>query len=305
MSNALASFILKGRNQSVLAVAVFAILSFMMPLMAYFSAAALALIILKHGDREGSVVIAAAVLALSALGWFILGSPYAGISFLIAIWLPIWLLTTVHRRYARLDFTLVIASIVGIVLLCAIYILVGEPSQYWQLLFEEIVPSLAEQTHRQQTEINELKQALELMAPYLTGMFISMTLVGLICSLMIARWWQAGLFNPGGFKTEFYRFSIHRNLTLVVVVAIILSYTTGDVYSSFFRDAAVIACIPFFFQGLSVAHNISVLTTHQLGSVWLIIFYLMMLLTLPQGLILTAMLGVADSWAHMRKRINR
>ncbi len=305
MSNALASFILKGRNQGVLAVTVFAILSFMMPLMVYFSAAALALIILKSGDREGGVVIAAATLALGALGWIVLSSPYAGISFLIAVWLPIWLLTTVHRRYSRLDFTLLIASIVGIVLLCAIYILVGEPSQYWRLLFEEIVPTLAEQTNRQQVEINELKQALELMAPYLTGMLISMTLIGLICSLMIARWWQAGLFNPGGFKTEFYRFSMHRNLTLVVVCAVVLSYATGDVYGPFFRDAAVIASIPFFFQGLSVAHNISILTTNQLGSVWLIIFYTMLLLTLPQGLILVAVLGVADSWAHMRERINR
>lgn len=304
MSNALASFIIKGRNQSVLAVTVFAILSFMMPLTAYFSAAALALVILANGNREGVVVVATATLALSALGWFVLGSPYAGISFLVAIWLPIWLLTIVHRQYARLDFTLLLASLIGLLLLCAIYVAIGEPSQYWRLLFDEIVPSIAEQTHRQQTEINELKQALELMAPYLTGMLIGMTLIGLICSLMIARWWQAGLFNPGGFKKEFYQFEVHRNLTLVVVSALVLSYTTGDVYGSFFRDAAVIASIPFFFQGLSVAHNISILTTQQLGSVWLIIFYMMLLLTLPQSLILTALLGVADSWAKMRQRIN-
>jgi len=39
-----------------------------------------------------------------------------------------------------------------------------------------------------------------------------------ICLLMLARWWQAVLYNPGGFQQEFHQFKLQPAIAMMLMV---------------------------------------------------------------------------------------
>ena len=42
-----------------------------------------------------------------------------------------------------------------------------------------------------------------------------------VCGLFLSRWWQALLFNPGGFQEEFHGFRLDRTIALILIVFVI------------------------------------------------------------------------------------
>ncbi|MEZ5581549.1 MAG: hypothetical protein R3F37_01040 [Candidatus Competibacteraceae bacterium] len=49
-----------------------------------------------------------------------------------------------------------------------------------------------------------LQQLLDYLAPMVVGLIFANGLASLLCGLLLGRWWQALLFNPGGFSREFH-----------------------------------------------------------------------------------------------------
>ena len=58
----------------------------------------------------------------------------------------------------------------------------------------------------------QLEQAYEVISPMLSAIFASGFVASLILTLLLARWWQSALFNPGGFRKEFYALRLPRIL---------------------------------------------------------------------------------------------
>ena len=113
-------------------------------------------------------------------------------------------------------------------------------------------------------------------------------------ALFLARSWQAGLFNPGGFQKEFHALSLGRNAALVCVLVIVLSVVQNGQLAG---AVAFVVIFAFFIQGLAVSH--SLVKQRGMHRFWLYGIYV--LLFIPHTMLLLAALGLADNMFRLRR----
>lgn len=114
-------------------------------------------------------------------------------------------------------------------------------------------------------------------------------------SLILARWWQSLLYNPGGFQHEFQALRIEPKLVLLCA----LVQFTYSALSGLGVGLGMLL-IPLFFGGLGFIHWWS--ASRNISFVpWIV--YLLLVLS-PALAIFIAALGLLDSAFNIRKRFN-
>jgi hypothetical protein len=88
----LARFILKGYSQAALVAAAMAMLGLILPPFAWISGAAIALITLVGGHRQGILVTAIAAIGTAVFAGIIISAPEFAAWFVLLIWLPVLML---------------------------------------------------------------------------------------------------------------------------------------------------------------------------------------------------------------------
>ena len=134
-------------------------------------------------------------------------------------------------------------------------------------------------------------QMLEL---WLSFYGVEHVLVFTVC-LMIGRFWQALLYNPGGFRQEFHNLRMDPRV-MVVLLALVLAGLAG---LEPLQSWALVFCVIPGLCGLAVAHY--VVAARKLANGWLVMTYLLALLATP----LIVVVGFIDSWFNLRKRITQ
>jgi hypothetical protein len=119
-------------------------------------------------------------------------------------------------------------------------------------------------------------------------------MMSVLC-LLLARYWQAALYNPGGFGTEFKSLHYPATVTSVLVLAALVLYSLGEQY----RTWVMICLIPLTFAGLALIHTHIELRGRGTG--WLTGFYIAWLIFDPVKL-LVVFFAIADSWLNFRQR---
>jgi len=116
-----------------------------------------------------------------------------------------------------------------------------------------------------------------------------------IVALMVARHYQAMLYNPGGFKAEFHALRPDPRVTLALFALVVggLAGVAG------LEDWVTLLCLVPILTGLSVIH--AMVADRQAGGVWLVLAYLALLFMPP----VIVMLGFADSVVDFRRRYKR
>ena len=200
---ALASFILRGPSQAILVAVGTAVLAMMLPPLSVISGAVVALVTLRAGIRPGGIVMLGSAAFVALLAYVSLGNLLIGGLFLIVLWLPIWILAWVLRETRSLTWATSVAGVLGIIGVLVTYALVGDVSAWWeQTLRTMFEPAMAAGGPLADRET--VLAILANLAKIMTGVAAAgMTLNALMC-LYLARAWQAQLYNPGGFRDEFY-----------------------------------------------------------------------------------------------------
>jgi Predicted membrane protein (DUF2232). len=130
----------------------------------------------------------------------------------------------------------------------------------------------------------------------------AMTAAGLIVSLMItllcARWWQAFLFHPGGFRQEFYALHLPRILIIAVPAGVGLMFMGLAKPGATALELIVAVVFLYVFQGISALHRL--VAAGKLAGLWLVLMYVLLIVA-PQTILLVACLGMADSWLYRAK----
>ena len=116
-----------------------------------------------------------------------------------------------------------------------------------------------------------------------------------VLCLLLARWWQALLYNPGGFREEFHGLRLSPALGSTLAVLILAISTLGLEY----RPWAVLFAVPLTFAGLGLVHARAAYRGQGLG--YLVLFYLLWVMLDPVKLIVIGF-AVADSWIDFRSR---
>lgn len=266
----LAEYAMKGRRQAILAV----FITGLIPLAnTVLSPALVALVILRFGMQEGFKILPWAV--LPALGWMIVGD----FTHLVVL-LGVSGLAAILQRTASWQMTLLGA------------VLVGVGAELILLLNPQFVALLKQQA---QVLMGDAGQATVADAQ-IRALFGVMTLGLSVLLLVLARWWQASLYNPGGFGAEFRRLRLDYRIAFGLVLMALLANFGGAVLQGW----TVYLMMPVLIAGLALVHGIVALK--QLPGALLVVFYV--LLMLPMAMQLLTMAALIDSWYNFRDRIS-
>ncbi|MEX0421412.1 hypothetical protein [Spiribacter pallidus] len=281
------AFLMRSRPAAVGIVA----LGALMPLLFWLSGAVIALVTLRRGVIEGALIAAGAALVLWPLYGLLLGMPAAVLQPIALIWLPVMLLAEVLRRSVSLSFALQTGAVVAAVGVAAFYGLHGDPTAFWQQTLNTLAQALAGGEPGP-----EWQRAASQLAPRLTGLWVvNMLAVAVIC-LLLGRWWQAVLYNPGGFRAEFHELRFARWFAVAGLAGL---FAGGFAPPGLMADAGTVIGGLFVLQALAVAHAVVARRGWHVG--WLIGFYLI----LPLMLRPITLLGLADAFVDFRTRLSR
>lgn len=292
---ALARFIMRGPSQAALVVTGAALLALILTPMAWISGGALALVALRLGMKDALLVMAYAALGASVIGWFALGSPAAPIGLALFLWAPALIAAQILRQTVSLSSAMQVVALLAVSGLGVMYLAVPDISSMWKgFLHETLQPMLSGSGQTLSKE--DMDAALELMSRLIPGILASGLMISTLLSLLLGRWWQAALYNPGGLSEEF------NNLRLGQRTAALALFALGAaalLKADFLLGVLMVTTSLYLFQGLALVHGL--IAIRQVSKAWLIGVY-GTLLVFPYSVILISTAGLVDAWADFRAR---
>jgi len=298
---ALAGFIVRGRYQAILSASLCGMLAFVLPpfstLTNYLGAAVVSLVTLRIGVSQGLLVMVAATV-VTMLFYQLMGVPPATIAVtVLMLWVPCWLISLVLRRTVNLASALLAAAVLGLLALALIYVVAGDPAPWWYEHLVLIRSTLEEAgLFPQGVSVDALLQDLSRL---MTGVVVASLALGAVCGLLVGRWWQALLVNPGGLHSEFCNLRFPQSTGLMVLGLMIVSRFIQGPASDMAAQGVLVMLVPYLFAGLAVLHGL--VAQQGRGKGWLITVYAL-LGVIPQTALLLSGLGLVDTWVDFRRR---
>lgn len=280
---ALAEFIMRGRMQATLVV----VGSAALPLLFWLSAAAGSLVLLRRGLNDALGVLVWAV--LPALAWWYFGEPRTLLVLLGSLGLALILRASMSWMRVLLG-----SVVVGLVYGLALGAVFGEPIAAMAAELQKLMPQALEGDY-QQLSVEERARLEALLVPVLTGLFAASLQILSLLSLMLGRYWQAALYNPGGFGREFRALRLPLALAILLLAGMLVGPNLGPQLAML----TPICSVPLAFAGLALLHGLG------LARFWLIGLYVTLLLFMQLIYPLLVVLAVVDSLIDFRGRLAR
>lgn len=273
-----AEYVMRGRTQALLV----AVITAGIPMFFWISAAVVGLVTLRRGLRDGTTILLGALVPGLIVGWYgeIMPAPaLVGVTLLAAL----------LRAGASWNWTLCAAAMMGLLFGGGLYTVGSGYLVQVETLLAQVFEGVALPAAENGAAMIVLPTAADIAGMF--GFFLSVTLV--IC-LIIARWWQALLYNPGGFRVEFHalRLGPMQVMGLMLVAALLLSMGPT------FRLWAWVALVPMLFSGLALVHA---MFAARGWSGWMGLFYAALLFLPPMRQFLVV-LAAMDGWLDFRRR---
>lgn len=278
----LAEYVMKGRTEAAIA-AVFAIGTV---LFAWIGAAVIALVTLRKGATLGSQVLLWAM--LPAVVWSVWGDPGPLATLLGVAWGAMVLRAT--ESWAWVLVAAVVSGLLsGVVLLTLSHAYIEEILR----LYAEFMAVLVSQQNGAE---GPALVAPVVTAPQVAGLLGLNNAFTVVLCLILARWWQSMLYNPGGFRAEFHRLRLPPKITVgLLLLGVLMSSLGAD-----FQYWALIFSMPFIFAGFALIHGLA--AQKNIDANWLAMFYFCWLLLAPVKVLLIVLV-VVDSWMGFRERL--
>ncbi|MGZ8227083.1 MAG: hypothetical protein ACXWT3_10650 [Methylococcaceae bacterium] len=292
--NFLAAYIMRGRMQAMIVASSLALLSLMIPPVSIVSSASVALVTLRLGAFEGLYVLACSSIAAGLLGLILLGNYQFALLYVIVLWLPVWLISIVLREGRHLSLAIEIAVLLGEVCVVGFYLYNPEIALMWKNMLSQMV-----QMAPANAPIKEIVNAIDIMSHYMTGLLVAGSVFSLLFGLFLGRWWQATLYNPGGFREEFLSLSTQPRLAIGSIIVIAVAWLSSGALSEVLWNTAILLFVLYAFIGTALLH--SLLSKTSLARYAVPMFYLTMFLV-PHVMLPIALVGLSDAWLNLRKK---
>ena len=293
---ALASYIMRGPFQATMFVSATAILSLILPFINYFSGAALALVTLRQGLNAGLIILAGSSAIFGVFTYFFTSLaqvPIAVFGFIVLLGM-VWVLGAVLRYTRSLPKTLITASGFGVLFVLVIYALT-DPVLMWQQATLEFFAPVLEQADEQSRAV--LNEQIAEASQYITGIFAAAVVLNCAVCLFLGRWWQALLYNPGGFQQEFHNLRLGNAFAIFTGVIGIISFIPAGYISTVAGELFSVVLIVYYLQAVAVAHAVVQMKKLNIG--WLVALYALSIILLK----LIAVVGFVDTWANFREKV--
>jgi len=272
----LAEYVMLGRRQAI----IFVLLSGFFPLLYFFSAAVVALVTLRKGSNEGFLILLWSLLPAGLLWAMGDTSP-------VFLMLGTYLLALMLRKSSSWQQVILLATVFGLATQFSLIFQGEYQAQIQQVVDQGLQAQVNQSSQAQYTSEQIVDLLFSFYGAYHTFMVV-------IC-VMIGRWWQAMLYNPGGFRQEFHSLRFDPRIMvflLGLILAGLMDIPPLDGWLPLF-------CVVPMLAGLAVTHY--AVARKAMGTPWLVLSY-MTLLLVPPAIIL---LGFIDSVVDLRKRMKR
>jgi hypothetical protein len=277
----LAEFIMRGRTQAL----VVSCLSAGTVFFFWLGAAAVALVTLRKGVAEGLQILAWALLPAAAVLYY--GMEFAPLAALVGS----FACAAVLRQTVSWPATLLSASLCGLATGLVLLFFAGD----YIAMIKQLVDDIFAQW---QTQLAAEGDTLPMVAPtaeFIVGVFGLVNALTVVLCVVLARYWQALLYNPGGFGEEFQRVRLPPVMALPLLLVALACVIQGGAWLPW----AYLVAVPCLVAGISLVHGLAGIK-HWKGY-RLVLFYSLLLLINPvKELVILA--GVIDSWVDFRQR---
>ncbi|SDM00656.1 hypothetical protein SAMN05192555_108172 [Franzmannia pantelleriensis] len=263
-----------------------AALASVIPWLFWFGAAIAALVTLRRGLAPATPVILAA--ALPSGWWWMQGDAIP-----LATVLLVTLMASVLRARMRWSEALIVGALAAAAMVqLGLFVPPGGAGP----LLEQVRQNSAE-VDRMLTEFANQGLDTERLAVLLIGGVTGLiVLVAAVACLALARSWQAGLYNPGGFREEFHALRVAPKELAVLVVLGVIGMLLG------IPALAMLSWVPLLVAGVALVHGF--IGVKGMNGLWLVAFYVLLITTWPMILIVL-LLAFIDSLADFRGRLAR
>ena len=261
----------------------------LMPLLFWLSGGLLALITLRRGLAESGIVLVGATALILPVYAVMPGTPLAVLQPLALVWLPVMGMARILRGTVSLALTVQLGALVAVAAVLIFYGIYGDSAVFWTRILEGVSDRLPTESPGAGWD-----RAVEQLAPRLTGLWATNALAVAVLSLLLGRFWQAMLYNPGGFRSEFHELRFALWFAAAAGAAVIAGTMGGP---GLLADLGTVLGAVFILQAVAVAHAVVARRGWHTG--WLVGFYLVLPLLLRPAVVL----GLADTFMDLRARL--
>ncbi|WP_417527192.1 hypothetical protein [Marinomonas shanghaiensis] len=273
----LAKWVMKKRLNAIIGVMAFGLI----PMMFWLAAAILGLVVLRKGVKEGIPVLAWGCLPAFVL-WI-----YQGDATALLVLVDVMLLSYLLRSTMSWSWVLLAGSFLAVVSTLLQPLLMADVLNLAVALVQKVLVSEGVEVPDKDLIFHQAVMAVSIFQVVIA-----------VIALFLARKWQAGLYNPGGLRTEFHQLRLPVAFSLVLGGMILVGESLGGSFTILSQAAIPALVLP----GLALVHGI--LAKKEIGVVGLIAFYLVgfFVLNVYFANVLVA-LCVIDSFVNIRSRI--
>ena len=279
---ALAEFIMRGRMQATVVVAGSAAL----PMLFWLCAAAGSLVLLRRGLNDALGVLVWAV--LPALAWWYFGDPRT-----LLVLLGTFGLALLLRSQNAWSKVMLCSVGVGVLYAVALGAAFGEPIAEVASELQKMLPGMLSQAY-EQLSLEERTQLEALLVPVLTGLLAALLQIVTLLSLMLARYWQARLYNPGGFGLEFRALRFSPVLAMLLLAGMLFGPSLGVEMAML----APLCSVPLVFAGIAMLHGL--VAMGRMRRFWLVGLYVTLVMFMQVIYPLLAVMAIVDSLFDFR-----
>lgn len=282
---AIAEFIMRGRMQATLVVAGCATL----PLLYWLGAAAGCLVLLRRGLKDALGVLALGLLP-ALIWWLYSDDPRA-----LLVLLGSSSLALVLRASESWKRVLLVSIAMGVVFAVVLGTVFAPQIEMLAQALIKVMPSLLGDVY-QKLSVDEQAHFASLIAPVLTGLIAALLQIVSVLSLIVGRYWQALLYNPGGFGREFRAIRFPLGLAMLLLAFMLLGPNIGPQMAML----TPLCSVPLVFAGLALIHGL--VAQKRLARFWLVGLYVTLLLFMQLIYPLLVVLAIVDSLIDFRGR---
>jgi hypothetical protein len=279
--------------QAMVAASILALVSLVMPPVSIVSSASVALVTLRLGAIEGLIVLGCSTAIVTVLGYFLLGNYQVVLLYGMVLWIPVWLISIILREGRYLSLAIEAAVLIGVLGVVGCYLYNAELAVMWKTMLLQMAPP--------NVHVEDIQHTVDMLSHYMTGIVAAAAVFGLLFGLFLGRWWQAILYNPGGFRQEFLSLNTHPRLAIGSIVVVIAASLSSGVISEVSWNITILLFVLYTFIGTAVLHT--VFAAMKMGRYIVPMFYVTLFL-IPHAMLPVAIVGLSDAWMNLRNKIS-
>jgi uncharacterized protein YybS (DUF2232 family) len=150
--------------------------------------------------------------------------------------------------------------------------------------------------------VADIQRTIDVLSHYMSGIVAAGSVFGLLFGLFLGRWWQANLYNPGGFRREFLSLNTKPLLTIVTLAVVAVALATTGMVSETAWNVSILLFVLFTVSGTSVLHTL--FAGMKMGRYMVPMLYITLFL-IPHAMLIVALVGLSDPWLNLRKKSNQ